>query len=400
MLYFKYKKARKSDADIKCNLCGCDLTISNGYSYSHVEKCSNANCLSNTEKTFVYKRLSYFDDDACNVREDLKISYWCDEKGHSHVHEARIARYGFLLRSINKNLKKFTKGEAVWSIEYLIDRGYTEIRAKEILDERKSKTSHFQVRFWTDRGLSAEEAKEKISSIQSANADKVNYDKRICPQDIRWWMQKGLSEEAAKNAQSKFYKEKYSINRNNCKDYDRMIANRIAAWEAKSSEEKSEINKSRGKTFEQLIEKFGFGKAVDILDKRNAAFKKKNWSKSSKRLFTNLEKLIDDKCYYAEEEKFYMFGKQRYYADFAYKNIIVEFNGDIFHANPIMYAANDTPNPFAKDLTAKQIWENDNIRKQHFEDNGFTYLVVWESEYNNNKFLHNEIYEKIKTLIN
>jgi len=36
----------------------------------------------------------------------------------------------------------------------------------------------------------------------------------------------------------------------------------------------------------------------------------------------------------------------------------IEFNGDLWHANPSIYKADDFPNPFYPELVAQEIWDN------------------------------------------
>jgi hypothetical protein len=36
-------------------------------------------------------------------------------------------------------------------------------------------------------------------------------------------------------------------------------------------------------------------------------------------------------------------------------NLAIEFQGDIFHANPKIFKASDNPNPFRKDLSSSEI---------------------------------------------
>jgi len=43
-------------------------------------------------------------------------------------------------------------------------------------------------------------------------------------------------------------------------------------------------------------------------------------------------------------------------------NIAIEFNGNLFHANPKYYKSIDTPNPWHPNLTAKEIWKQEKIR--------------------------------------
>ena len=75
---------------------------------------------------------------------------------------------------------------------------------------------------------------------------------------------------------------------------------------------------------------------------------------------------------------------------------IIEYNGDDYHANPNKYKSYDFPNPFRKDLSAKEIWVKDNKKIQLANSNGFDVLVIWDSEYKKNK---EEIINKCKNFL-
>lgn len=60
---------------------------------------------------------------------------------------------------------------------------------------------------------------------------------------------------------------------------------------------------------------------------------------------------------------------------------IIEFNGDIFHANPNIYAPWDIPNPHRPQLSAEQIWMQDLHKKEIAEKNGYEYFIVWEYQH-------------------
>ena len=66
-------------------------------------------------------------------------------------------------------------------------------------------------------------------------------------------------------------------------------------------------------------------------------------------------------------------------------NKIIEYNGDDYHGNPKKYLAEDRPNPFRKELTAKEIWDKDNQKIIIANKNGFEVLTVWDSDYKKNK---------------
>jgi hypothetical protein len=43
-------------------------------------------------------------------------------------------------------------------------------------------------------------------------------------------------------------------------------------------------------------------------------------------------------------------------------NFGIEFNGDIWHANPKKYSSTDRPLSFLNQITAQEIWNNDKIK--------------------------------------
>lgn len=73
------------------------------------------------------------------------------------------------------------------------------------------------------------------------------------------------------------------------------------------------------------------------------------------------------------------------------KNIIIEFYGNYWHANPRIYKEG---NIVHHKIIAKQIWENDKKRIKMLEDSGFKVFIVWQDEYQNNRK------ETIKRIIN
>lgn len=71
-----------------------------------------------------------------------------------------------------------------------------------------------------------------------------------------------------------------------------------------------------------------------------------------------------------------------YFNDF---NIDIEFNGDVFHGNPLIYNENDRCNPFRFELTAGDIWEADEVRKNRLKKyHDIDILVIWEYDYYKN----------------
>ena len=114
-----------------------------------------------------------------------------------------------------------------------------------------------------------------------------------------------------------------------------------------------------------------------------------NESKLEKEFRTELKKKLDGR---KVKKLTLKIGNKWFYPDVKIdKDILVEFYGNYWHANPKMFKPEDVVH---HNLTAKQIWEKDRERIEILKTNGFKVFIVWQSEYQRNK-------EKvIQTLIN
>lgn len=89
----------------------------------------------------------------------------------------------------------------------------------------------------------------------------------------------------------------------------------------------------------------------------------------------------------------------KYTVDFLVdEKYVIECYGDFWHCNPSKYG----PDFFnrGKKKTAKEIWDRDLCRKSKFEELGYEFLSLWESEINsNNKSVHQKIKKMTKQKI-
>ena len=61
-------------------------------------------------------------------------------------------------------------------------------------------------------------------------------------------------------------------------------------------------------------------------------------------------------------------------------NLDIEYNGDVFHANPSIYKKDDKPNPFTNE-TSEEMWNKDNEKIKLLEkDYNIKTMVIWESD--------------------
>jgi len=169
----------------------------------------------------------------------------------------------------------------------------------------------------------------------------------------------------------------------------------------KFGEEKTnQINGSKALTLNNFIKKYGdetgTEKFIKLINRQRSFY-----SKISQKCFSEIDKKLQEKymTYYASKNIEYGILLSIGYVKLDYfikeLNLCIEFNGDIFHANPKLYKENDHPNPYCKELTAKEIWKNDKIRYEILKkERNIDTLIIWESDYktlNINKFVNNNI---------
>lgn len=122
-------------------------------------------------------------------------------------------------------------------------------------------------------------------------------------------------------------------------------------------------------------------------------------SKSSIKFFDEVVKcsgINKNECQYGDSGEFSIISQlttnyglpKMYLYDFKFRNKIIEFNGDLYHANPNKYSELDTPfikirGVKNKHITAKEIWEYDNIKNKTLIMAGYELLVIWEYDVKN-----------------
>lgn len=153
---------------------------------------------------------------------------------------------------------------------------------------------------------------------------------------------------------------------------------------------------------EYYINKYGEGKGINKWKENRIIFAKAGQSnnsttisKISQELFNILYKKINTK---KEEIYFYSLNKEYelicdngscYFLDFYDKerNIIIEFNGDYWHANPKIYHNKDVIYVHGQEKSIRKIHKYEKIRKENIckQLNNPIYIIVWESDYKKDK---------------
>ena len=95
--------------------------------------------------------------------------------------------------------------------------------------------------------------------------------------------------------------------------------------------------------------------------------------------------------------EFYIKGdNKRCFYDIKVGNILIEVNGDYWHANPNFYKAKDLLSFHGTLFTAEEVWNLDKEKEELAKSNGYNVLYLWETDINKfpekvKEYLVNEI---------
>jgi hypothetical protein len=108
------------------------------------------------------------------------------------------------------------------------------------------------------------------------------------------------------------------------------------------------------------------------------------FSKAEKELFHAIKQHVPSLSDQISLYRCEISGTKRFYIyDMFYQDKIIEYNGDFWHANPLVYGS-DFSNPYNK-LTQQQILEKDKDKLRVAEESGYKVMVVWECDYKKDK---------------
>jgi len=331
-------------------------------------------------------------------------------------------KYNFSNEEINDMIKKYVdelKPISLIAKNYNVDPSVIKKRLKDS-GIKIVKGSAFNIKFWLEKGLSLDEAKEKIKIIK--------------PSLIEYWLHKGYSLE-----ESKFQTELHLMNTERAyihkygedegkklfflkkeKEGKYHSPRRIEYWIKNGysiEESRQKIKDNQNKfSLEKCIQNNGFDEGLNIFTRRQIKWQetlvkngnlKKGFSKISQELFyilmekydINERRMINFATHNGEYKLKNPEGGVFIY-DFTdlINNKIIEYHGDMYHANPKKYKKDDYPHPFRKTLNSQQIWNKDEKKIKEANNNNFDVLIIWDSEYRwGNK---NKIVEKCLNFLN
>jgi hypothetical protein len=205
-----------------------------------------------------------------------------------------------------------------------------------------------------------EEQSKKHSKFRNEN-------KELFKTNIEYWLEQtnGSQEEA-----ERLYKEfqirdlAYFINKYGEKEGNIRYKQKIEKWiktlDEKPLQEKMDINSRKVR--------------------KSSAF----YSKAEKELFDALQAALPDITdQFALPVDNHSYNKQAYLYDMVYETKIIEYNGDFWHSNPMLFEKEHIC-PYTK-RTQKEIHDKDTDKIRIAKNHGYTVKVIWEQDYNKDK---------------
>lgn len=308
-----------------------------------------------------------------NQINDMINLYVNEMKSTRFISEKYNVDNSVVIKRLQDNGVKIFKGSA-FSVKYWIERGLSEEDSKKKIKEMKPNL----IEYWLSRGFSNEESKlktelhlmntERAFIIKYGESDgvklfrekKVKEGKLHSQRSIEYWINKGFSIEESKNkvseGQNKFSLVK-CVEKYGEEEGKKIFTDRQNKWQeslTKNGNMKMGYSKISQELFYGLLETY----EIDYRNKINFATHNGELKLNNPKGGVYLYDFID------------IDGKK-----------IIEYNGDMYHANPKKYKETDTPHPYRKNKTSREIWESDKVKIKIAEDNGYKVLTIWDSEY-------------------
>jgi hypothetical protein len=149
-------------------------------------------------------------------------------------------------------------------------------------------------------------------------------------------------------------------------------------------------------TLETFIDRHG-DKGAQLYDEylkkkivASASRKSRSVSNISLELFDSLVSDLNiEEVFYGENEHIIESNtidhREYYRLDFLYKNKVIEFMGDFWHANPKKYSVDEILNFYGNLVPVEDIWNRDEIKRTHIINSGYELLEIWEGDYRSSK---------------
>lgn len=270
------------------------------------------------------------------------------------------------VKSTSKNSGQFMKEDKykkLYSERFKGDKNPNH-KNNTTIEQRRS-TSPFSIDFYKKKypNLSIEEQKNMlIEKLKESRENTIN------STQIEYWLNKGYDEIEA---------------RKKLKDRQTTFSLKICI-DKHGIEEGTKIWEKRQEKWQNTMNSKSDAEKMEILKKK--IFSDGKYSKISQNLFWKIYEHIEDRhnVFFKElndELQLNHNDQNLFFLDFVYKNKVIEFQGDFWHANPKIYESNFFNT--VRKLTANQIWKFDNYKNSCICEK-YELLTVWEDDFRNN----------------
>ncbi len=313
-------------------------------------------------------------------------------------------------------------------IEFYLSRGWSKEKSKEFLKKRQT--------IYTEEKLGKKKfeiAKQKHLKTYITNFKKGNHKIFFRPSQLEYWINKGFNIDDSKKQMFKFYSslgKKYHKKRIE-KGKEFLTVRQLKYWINKGlsiEDAKLQLRKIQDtRSLKSYIERYGkegiikYNETIkkwlftlnnksdeeklDILIRKTKRFKR--YSKKSIDLFTNVLNFIKEKHQkefniFLGENEYFIYDNEKKkinFYDLTIKdlNLIVEYNGIMFHPNKNLLSSiewKNWKNIYSK-ISADEQFKKDNYKEKIAKENKFNYLIIWENESYEESFnkILNKIYE-------
>lgn len=225
------------------------------------------------------------------------------------------------------------------------------------MEVKKKKITIWSSEYWIKRGMTLDEARIKVSEIQRKNSLKSKETvsaERKSQWNKYFWKNRGYSEE------------------------DAIL--KVQKLQAENSAKSSKFKGHRHTAVSKKKISIGSKKTADAVGPTNMVARfgvQTNNGKSNIELecYTELQYHFPE---LSSSESIYGF-----VVDMLLDKLIIEFHGDYWHTNPKIFNE-DYYHSIVK-LTAKEIWEKDECRRNILKRYGYDMFIIWESDWRYNK---------------
>jgi len=321
---------------MKCHNCFKEL---NSYNVKHIYKCDK-HSISNQQKKlnfYLFNNKNFVWND--QTKKDIVRLYVDEQYSAREINEHFSINFFDLLASVlgiqtrtvseatstkrNQTLKKKTN---------LLRYGSENVSGSPVIKEKKKKT--FLKHYGIDNIFATEEFKNKRDSLMMEKYGVKALPNRYGNMQKFW------------DSQSKEFKREHMLPALNQYKLN---------WYSKSEDEKIEIIQKRCHNLIKSSSSSLETRLSEILTVANIEHTRQKW--------------IKRKSY-----DFQIIGT----------NLIIEVNGNLWHANPDIYKENDLMPRFGQSekITAEEIWLNDFRKKALAEEYGYKVEYIWESDFN------------------